>query len=148
MTSPPQCPAACVLDTQVLLDWVLFDDPRVRPWAQAIQCRKVRWIYCAAMQAEALRVVHYPALAKRHDPALSLQNLTACFARWGQPCVTPPAQRQLVCADPDDQMFFDLALAQRAASLLSRDRAVLQLARRASTLGLHISPPEGALAPS
>ncbi|MDD4887812.1 MAG: PIN domain-containing protein [Thiomonas sp.] len=147
MTSPLLRPALCVLDTQVLLDWVLFDDPRIRPWAQAIQSQKARWIYTAAMQAEALRVVHYPALVKRHDPALSTQNVIACFARWGQRCATPPAQRRLVCTDPDDQMFLDLALAQHAPSLLSRDRAVLQLARQASALGLHISPPEDAPTP-
>lgn len=147
MTLPLHRPALCVLDTQVLLDWALFNDPRVQPWVQALQNQTVRWIYNAAMHDEALRVVHYPALAKRHDPAVSAQSVTACFARWGQLCATPAAQRQLVCRDPDDQMFLDLALAQRATHLLSRDRAVLQLARRAGPLGLHISAPEGTPAP-
>lgn len=147
MTSPLLRPALCVLDTQVLLDWALFDDPRVRPWAEAIQRGRVRWIYCAAMQVEALRVVHYPALARRFEPQASALKLTDCFARWGQCCATPPAQHCLVCADPDDQVFLDLAMAQHAANLLSRDRAVLQLARRARPLGLHIDPPESASAP-
>ncbi|MBN2692428.1 MAG: PIN domain-containing protein [Burkholderiaceae bacterium] len=147
MTSPLPHTAICVLDTQVLLDWVLFDDPRMRPWALAIQSERVRWIYCAAMQDEALRVVHYPALVKRHDPSVSTQNVAACFARWGQLCRAPQPQSHLVCTDPDDQMFLDLALTQRAANLLSRDRAVLHLAQHASGLGLHISPPERAAAP-
>ena len=147
MTSPPLHPAICVLDTQVLLDWVVFDDPRVRPWALAIQSGRVRWIYCAAMQDEALRVVHYPALVKRYDPSVSTQNVAACFARWGQLCSAPPAQSHLVCTDPDDQVFLDLALAQSAANLLSRDRAVLHLARHASRFGLHISPPQARQAP-
>lgn len=147
MTFPLSHPACCVIDTQVVLDWVLFDDPRVQSWVRAIQNQTVRWIYSVAMRDEALRVVHYPAIAKRHDPAVSAQSVTARFARWGQLCATPPAQRQLVCRDPFDQMFFDLALAQRATHLLSRDRAVLQVARRARTLGLHIAPPEGAPAP-
>lgn len=142
MTIPPLQTALCVLDTHVLLDWVLFDDPRVRPWAQAIESQQVRWLYSAAMQAEALRVLHYPALVKRHDPNQSTRAVAACFARWGQLCVTPPAQQRLVCADPDDQMFLDLALAQCAPTLLSRDRAVLQLARSARVFGLHIGPPE------
>ena len=148
MTSPLHHPALCVLDTQVVLDWVVFNDPRVRSWAQAIQSQQVRWLYCPAMQAEALRVVHYPALAKRQEPAVSMQSVTACFARWGQLCGAPPAQHHLVCTAPDDQMFLDLALAQRATTLLSHDRAVLQLARRARSHALHISQPEHASAPA
>lgn len=147
MTSPLHHPARCVLDTQVVLDWVLFNDPRVRFWVQAIESGQVRWLYCGAMQDKALRVVHYPALAKRQEPAVSMQNVTACFSRWGELCASPPAQQHLVCTDPDDQMFLDLALAQGATTLLSRDRAVLQLARRARGHALHISQPEHASAP-
>ena len=39
------------------------------------------------------------------------------------------------CTDEDDQKFIDLALAARAVALLSADRAVLRLARRASRSG-------------
>ena len=48
---------------------------------------------------------------------------------------SPPGLR---CTDADDQKFIDLALHFGAAALLSRDRAVLRLARRAATLGLSI----------
>lgn len=142
MTSPLFQPTCCVLDTQVLLDWALFDDPRVRPWAEVIRRGSVRWIYCAAMQVEALRVVHYPALAKRFEPQASADKVADCFSRWGQCCADPPSQRQLICSDPDDQVFLDLALAQSAAKLLSRDQAVLRLARAARSLGLAIGAPE------
>lgn len=147
MTSAPRHKVLCVLDTQVLLDWVLFDDPRVRPWTHAIQDRLVRWIYTAAMHDEALRVVRYPTLARRHDPEVSAQRLTACFSRWGERCAQPAAQLWLVCSDPDDQVFLDLALAQQASHLLSRDREVLQLARRARAFGLLVATPETAPAP-
>ena len=142
MTSPLLRPALCVLDTQVLLDWALFDDPRVRPWSEAVQRGSVRWIYCAAMRVEALRVVHYPALAKRFEPQASADKVADCFARWGQCCADPPSQRQLICSDPDDQVFLDLALTQTAATLLSRDQAVLRLARAARSVGLAIGSPE------
>ena len=55
--------------------------------------------------------------------------------------VPAPAVR-LVCRDPDDQMFIDLALAERARWLISRDRAVLALAKRARAQGLEILTPE------
>ena len=47
----------------------------------------------------------------------------------------------LQCRDPDDQMFIDLALAQRARWLLTRDRALLALARPAAAYGLEIAAP-------
>jgi len=52
----------------------------------------------------------------------------------------PPAVG-LRCTDTDDQKFIDFALAYGAA-LLSRDRAVLKLARRGRNAGLEILTPE------
>lgn len=147
MALPSDSMPRCVLDTQVLLDWVLFDDPRTQTWAQSIQRGGVAWVYCPSMHAEALRVVHYPALTRRFDPADSAARVDACFARWGQCCANPPAQRRLVCSDPYDQMFLDLALTQTAATLLSRDRAVLRLALSARSLDLVIGAPETIDAP-
>ena len=49
----------------------------------------------------------------------------------------------LRCTDADDQKFIDLALGARAVALLSADRAVLRLARRASPFGLVISTVAG-----
>ena len=51
----------------------------------------------------------------------------------------PPTLR---CSDIDDQKFIDLAVAARAVALLSADRAVLRLARRASAWGLAITTVE------
>ena len=47
----------------------------------------------------------------------------------------------LRCTDPDDQKFVDLALALAPACLISRDRAVLKLARRAALRAVLIRPP-------
>ena len=58
-----------------------------------------------------------------------------------------PAALGLQCSDPDDQKFLDLAHAQGAGWLLSRDRAVLKLARRAARFSLTITVPEGWSAP-
>jgi predicted nucleic acid-binding protein len=54
----------------------------------------------------------------------------------------------LRCTDPDDQMFVDLAHAAGARWLVSRDRAVLRLARRAAAFGIAITAPEGWSAPA
>jgi predicted nucleic acid-binding protein len=46
------------------------------------------------------------------------------------------------CTDPDDQAFIDLALAVKARWLVSRDRALLRLRRRAEKQGLVVLTPE------
>ena len=80
-------------------------------------------------------------------------SVRAGWQRWATmvdagPTPTPPSP----LSDGDDQKFIDLALAMRAVALLSADRAVLKLARRASAWGLAITtvsgwrPPAAALA--
>jgi predicted nucleic acid-binding protein len=53
----------------------------------------------------------------------------------------PERPGPLHCRDPDDQMFIDLALAASARWLLTRDKALLRLARRARTLGVEVTTP-------
>ena len=133
---------ACVIDTQLVLDWVVFDDPRIRPWAEAIARGRLRWLVCEAMRTEALRVLHYPAVARRMAPSRSTSRLLDCFAQYATPADRPPSIPHLRCSDTDDQMFLDLALAHRAPWLLSRDRSLLKLRARAVRHGLTISTPE------
>ena len=58
-------------------------------------------------------------------------------------CSPPPANTpRLLCADADDQVFLDLALAERAGWLITRDKALLALRARARRHGLAIGAPE------
>ena len=59
---------------------------------------------------------------------------------WASMCpvVDEPSPAAMRCTDPDDQKFIDLALRSGASALLTRDRAVLKLARRARGHGLRI----------
>ena len=73
--------------------------------------------------------------------------IAAAHARWaeimdiaGAPGIAGAAR--LRCTDPDDQKFIDLAAQLGDACLLSRDRAVLKLARRARAAGFSILTPE------
>jgi len=64
---------------------------------------------------------------------------------------SPPAAERArlpLCRDPDDQKFLEAALAARAEFLLTRDRALLELARRAGhaqrrAVPFRILTPEG-----
>jgi predicted nucleic acid-binding protein len=129
-------PQPLVIDTHWALDLWAFDDPRAAALRAAIAAGQVRWLACAAMRAELARVLAYPRiaafLARRaaitgQPIDVTAQQTLAAFDRHAQLQADPPAASPR-CRDPDDQIFIDLAVAHRAM-LLSRDRAVLALAR-------------------
>ena len=130
----PSCPL--VIDTHWTLDLWAFGDPRAAALRAAIESAQVRCLACAAMRDELARVLTYPRiaafLARRTAltgcaPERAMQQTLAAFDRHARLQAAPPAALPR-CRDPDDQIFIDLAAAQRAV-LLSRDRAVLALAR-------------------
>jgi uncharacterized protein len=129
-----------VLDTNVVLDWLLFNEPSVAELAAAMVTRRVLWIATAAMRGEMAHVLGRGlAEARGANPA-------GLAAVWDRHCTehptAPPAAAHLRCTDTDDQKFIDLALASGARWLISRDRAVLKLRRRATPHGLTIAPPD------
>ena len=140
MSQPPR--AAIVLDTNVVLDWLLFADPSAAPLAAAVGRQQVRWIATPAMRDELADVLLRGLAARYHaDP----QELLAGWDTRVETLAEPgrlPANAALRCTDPDDQKFIDLAISAGAQWLLSRDRAVLRLARRAANLQLAITVPE------
>jgi len=74
-------------------------------------------------------------------------DLTALWAGWDRHCIEAPTPAASVptgrfrCTDPDDQKFIDLAVASGPCLLLSRDRAVLKLARRLREVGVEALTP-------
>ena len=139
-------PWVAVLDTNVVLDWLWFDDPRVGALADRVRAGSLQWHATAPMRAELAAVLGRESLPAR---ARSAGDVLADYDRWCVPHPGPAAQdaaAALRCTDADDQKFIDLALAlARAggeAALLTRDRAVLRLARRARLHRLWIGPPE------
>jgi predicted nucleic acid-binding protein len=126
-----------VLDTNVVLDWLVFRDPRCDALARGLLRTQLRWLATEAMRKELEHVLTRGTLdAWKPDRAAVL----ARWDRWATQ-VEPLASAQstaMRCTDPDDQKFIDLALQVGATALLSRDRAVLALARRARAVGLDI----------
>ena len=130
-----------VLDTNVVLDWLLFGNPQCAALQRALTTAGLRWVATAEMRDELTHVLGRGHL-DRWQPDLVLLG-----AQWEKYCVevpTPPPASlatRLRCTDADDQKFIDLALACGARWLLSRDRAVLKLARKAQARGLIIQTP-------
>ena len=77
---------------------------------------------------------------------VDVDALAVTWARRGR-AVEPPgplgAGDRLHCSDPDDQKFIDLAIGVRAHTLVTRDKALLKLARKAlARHGLRVCRPE------
>ena len=119
---------AVVLDTNVVLDWLLFQEPSVATLRCALEQQRLRWVTCTRMREEFDRMLRSPSLLKWNPDSERLLFLFDQHA-WPQPD-PKPAPSRLRCDDADDQVFVDLALASGARWLLSHDKALLRLRRR------------------
>lgn len=132
-----QPPLTFVLDTNVVLDLLVFRDPACQALAHMLDCGDGSWSATLPMRFEFDAVVQRPAFQRWHA---QVERMSVFWAQWAQILPAPP-RASLRCADPDDQMFLDLALQQAPSVLLSRDRELLRLARPAAALGVRIAAP-------
>lgn len=124
-----------VLDTNVVLDAFVFNDPAAQPLKAALAAQQIQWIASQPMRDELERVLAYPKIAVR----LAFYQLTAAdvlakFDGHAQ-LVSVAPKAGVTCRDPDDQKFIDLAVAYQA-TLLSKDNAVLCMTKRLAAFGV------------
>jgi len=135
-------PVSVVIDTQTVLDWQFFANPVCSGWSLPGAAAGWRWLASAAMRDE---LAHVLARGFSGRWATPIDSVLAFFDRHAtlvpNGACDPAAARALRCTDPDDQKFIDLAWAHGPSYLISRDRAVLKLARRAAARGVRILPP-------
>ena len=125
-----------VLDTNVLLDWLVFRDPSIATLGHAIRSGAWQWMATTAMREELEQVLtREHLLSRQSDPHFALATWDAFARSVGAVSIAQPGAMR--CTDPDDQKFIDLAL-HLGAVLLSRDRAVLRLARAGRSRGVQI----------
>ncbi|MED5620546.1 PIN domain-containing protein [Ideonella sp. BN130291] len=129
-----------VLDTNVVFDWLVFGNPALAPVIAAIGAGEVQWVATEAMRAEMAHVLQRGLPGGRTVDPLSWQTAWARHALLVDPPLAPLNLPR--CSDADDQKFIDLAIGMRARWLLTRDRAVLKLARRARAYGVQVLTPE------
>lgn len=132
-------PAAAVLDTNVLLDLWLFRDPVVEPLRTALAAGVVRAFRSPATDAEFAEVLGRPELF-----SIAPDRQALLLEQWQAAATPAEATRSApwVCRDPLDQKFLDLAVSVRAGWLITKDRDLLKLARKARREGLLIVTPE------
>lgn len=151
MTSAP---LKLVLDTNVALDWILFEDPAVTALRDAMALGTVT-IFTNVSAVEELRDVlrrerfalseaRQGELADRYlSRALMVAGADERATARGAPergASNPAAATQSLprCRDPDDDVFLALALRCQADLLVSRDKEVLALTGRCAPFGFRI----------
>jgi putative PIN family toxin of toxin-antitoxin system len=139
-------PKRIVLDTNVCLDLFVFRDPR---WAQlhlALTDGAVEAVTRYDCRMEWLLVLNYPHLPLNDDSrnrvVTEFDSLITCIA----PDALCPEIRLPVCSDPDDQKFLELSRDAGADVLITKDKALLKLAKKTVKAGLFIIMPPDAWA--
>ena len=130
---------ARVLDTNIVLDLWVFEDPASGVLRQTLEDGATRWLATAAMREELARVLAYPHIARRRMIRdLSADAVLAHFDRHAQ--LQPDAPKApYTCKDADDQKFIDLAV-HHGAALHSKDAQVLCMKNRLARCGVAINP--------
>jgi putative PIN family toxin of toxin-antitoxin system len=123
-----------VIDTNVCLDLFVFRDPRWAGLLAALESGAVQAVTRADCRDEYLHVLHYPHLplddSTRPDAAARFDALIRVVAPDSR------AIRLPVCTDRDDQKFLEIARDADAAILVTKDKALLKLARKTAREGL------------
>jgi putative PIN family toxin of toxin-antitoxin system len=133
-----------VLDTNVVIDWLVFNHPFMDPLRNAVRDGSLQVLTHGPAIDELRRVLAYRQLklnAERQQQVLDAYLASAL-------AVTLPAGATLKnlmmpggfprCRDRDDEHFVALAYHHRADALVSRDNAVYGMKSRAAKFGLEI----------
>jgi putative PIN family toxin of toxin-antitoxin system len=133
-----------VLDTNVVIDWLVFDDEFLASFREQVRSRSVQVITHTPAVDELRRVLGYPILKLSSErQAVVLEQYVALASFFERDAAAAGARAELPlgfprCRDPDDDPFVRLAWQAGADALVSRDKAVLKLAKRARKFGFQI----------
>lgn len=135
-----------VLDTNVVLDLVYWHDAGTAPIAQELAAGRVRAVTDTRCFTELQLVLALDRFELAPDEQARLAETYRDGCVWHE---TPPSFAQALprCKDQDDQKFLELAYSARAVLLVTKDRALLKLARRMHALcATRIATPHDAAA--
>lgn len=126
-----------VIDTNIVLDIWVYQDPATPALLADLQQGKVHWLATTPMREELLRVLDYPHIAQRRArDGLKAEEVLAHFDALAQ-IQDVAVKAPYICKDQDDQKFIDLAAAHQAV-LLSKDKQVLRLTNRLARLRVRV----------
>ncbi|WP_426115867.1 putative toxin-antitoxin system toxin component, PIN family [Massilia sp. PWRC2] len=123
-----------VIDTNVCLDLLVFHDARWSSLLAALDSGAVEAVTRADCRDEYNIVLHY-----RHLPLDEASRAVAAARFDALITVLAPSALEVrlpICTDRDDQKFLEIARDSGAAVLITKDKALLKLARKTAALGL------------
>jgi putative PIN family toxin of toxin-antitoxin system len=131
-------PTRIVLDTNVCLDLFVFRDPRWNALLAALREGRLQAVTRDDCRMEWLTVLGYRHLplddVSRPQAAAEFDALIFRFA------AAPDTVRSGIplpcCSDRDDQKFLELARDSDAGLLITKDKALLKLAKKTQRAGL------------
>lgn len=138
-------PKRIVIDTNVCLDLFVFRDPRWGMLLDALRSRTVEAVTRPDCRTEWLKVLEYRHLPlDEQSRAIAIEEFDALITCIPLEAIRSRTEIRLpTCSDPDDQKFLELARDAEAHSLITKDKALLKLAKRTARTGLFaITPPE------
>lgn len=135
-----------VLDTNVCLDLFVFRDPRWDALLCSMNNGTIEAVTRADCRMEWLVVLNYPHLPiqETDKPAIRAEfdRLITCL-----PSVPVNTFGLPLCSDTDDQKFLELSLQAEAQVLITKDKALLKLAKKTARNKMFaIMTPQGWLA--
>jgi uncharacterized protein len=133
-----------VVDTNVVIDWLMFNDPYMNPLRERVIDKRIVVLTHQPAIDELKRVLAYKQLKLtpiRQDEIFTryilLTEKVSLPAGASLKNLMMPSQFPR-CRDRDDEHFIALAYHQKADALVSRDNAVFGLKSRAAKFGLTI----------
>lgn len=133
-------PKRIVLDTNVCLDLFVFRDPRWAVLLEALRSGAVEAVTREDCRREWQIVLGYPHLplddAGRRQAEEQFDALIRCLPAPSSSDAASGMPRLPLCKDGDDQKFLEAARQAGAGVLITKDKALLKLARRTARDGL------------
>lgn len=131
-------PKRIVIDTNVCLDLFVFQDPRWSGLMAALQSGEVEAVTRADCRMEWQLVLHYSHLPISDETRPGFNAAFEAHIKYIEAEALSPRTdvRLPLCSDTDDQKFLELALGAHASTLITKDKALLKLARKTAKLGL------------
>ena len=126
-----------VLDTNVILDLLVFQDPAAEVIQTVLDAKLVDAVRTEASMLELMDVIQRPNFKLSKEQQQIILKQWESSSRLLENSAIEPAP--FTCRDLDDQVFINMAYSIRPALVLSKDLRVLELGAIAQRHGVEIT---------
>lgn len=120
-----------VLDTNILLDLFYFKDKSAQELYWQITQQKVDVYTCTTIWDEFEEVLARKPFLQTPAEIMRIHTKYTVFFIWLDP---QHQTTRVICSDPDDQIFIDLAAEVAPCHLITKDKDLLKLSRKLSLI--------------